>query len=393
MKSQESVRIIFHIDLNMFYCSVAVIKNPSLKGKAFAIGRENSYKGVISTSSYKAREFGIHSAMALVDAFKILPKLIVVNPEFELYKEYHNKFVNLIKEYSDTVSVASIDEVYADMTNACKNIHPTDLAKLIQTRLIKEFKLPSSIGIAPTLFLAKMASDVKKPLGITILRKREVSNIIGNLNVKEIYGIGKKTYPKLLENNINTINEFLNINNKNLIINLLGEKLYNQTLNNLTGNSTNIIDPNKHSIHESISTSQTYDTLLSTYEDVFIELRKMTKSLYDSLIKKEYYTKTISITLRDHNFKTITRSKTIDLTNSFSQIMYIVEELLDENYKNQELRLVGVGFANLTIPSLMELEYNLFTYQTFEEKNYNINKLINEYNLKYGNNFIKIGIK
>ena len=120
----SNVKIIFHIDMNMFFCSVAVINNPSLKGKAFAVGRENTRKGVVSTASYEARKYGIHSAMPLIEAYRLLPNLIVVNPQFEEYKKYHRLFINLIKEYTDIIEVASIDEVYADITEISKRIPP-----------------------------------------------------------------------------------------------------------------------------------------------------------------------------------------------------------------------------------------------------------------------------
>ena len=214
MSNKNNAKIIFHIDMNMFFCSVAVIKNPSLKGKAFAIGRPNTTKGVLSTASYEARKYGIKSAMSTAEALKIKPDLIIVGADGELIREYHNKFVKLIKEYSKLVEVASVDEVYADMTEISKHRHPLEIAKEIQTRLVKEYHLPCSIGIGPTLFLAKMASDMKKPLGLVVLRKRDKEEKLYPLSVSDIYGIGKKTWPLLIENDIKTIGDFFEISNK-----------------------------------------------------------------------------------------------------------------------------------------------------------------------------------
>ena len=133
----SSVKIIFHIDMNMFFCSVAVINNPRLKGKAFVVGRENSYKGVVSTASYEARKYGIHSGQPLIEAFKLLPNLIVVNPNFDEYKKYHDLFISLIRRYTNTIEVASIDEVYADMTEISYKRDPIMVAKEIQIALVK----------------------------------------------------------------------------------------------------------------------------------------------------------------------------------------------------------------------------------------------------------------
>lgn len=388
----SNVKIIFHIDMNMFFCSCAVIKNPSLKGKAFAIGRENTYKGVLSTASYEARKYGIHSAMPTIEALRILPSLIIVNPDFELYREYHYKFISIIKEYTNIIEVASVDEVYADMTKICEKRNAIELAKEIQVRLVKEYHLPSSIGIAPTLFLAKMASDIKKPLGITVIRKRDAKEILSPLKVDDIFGIGKKTAPRLKENGINTIADFINPNNKEIILKYVGEKLYDALINAIDGNSSNVVDPNRYSESESISTSQTFDVHLDNYDDVYIRMKDLFKKVYKRMVDEKYYTKTLTITLRDDNFKTITRSKSFDYTNNYLELLDIMEELLESNYHDEVLRLIGIGFHNLKKEADIELEYNLFTWQSFVEKENKINEIITNINDKYGN-IIKKGIK
>lgn len=389
----NNAKIIFHIDMNMFFCSVAVINNPSLKGKAFAIGRENSMKGVISTASYEARKYGIHSAMPLVEAYRLLPSLIVVNPKFEEYRKYHNYFINLIKEYTNIIEVASIDEVYCDMSEISKRRNPIELAKEIQLRLVKEYHLPSSIGIAPTLFLAKMASDIKKPLGITVLRIREIDKILYELPVGDIYGIGKKTEPRLVKKGIEKIKDFMNPDNSEIIIELIGERMYNGLKNALTGHSSNIVDPNRYDESKSISTSNTYDEYLYDIDDMKFELINMAKKLHQYLKTEDYLTKTISITLRDSNFQTITRSKTIEYTDDLYVIEDIIDDLLDENYKEKEYRLLGVGFSNLIKNEDLPLEYNLFTWKSIFEKEDNINEIINDFKKKYGETFITKGVE
>lgn len=389
---QNKAKIIFHIDMNMFFCSVAVIKYPNLKGKAFAIGRDNTFKGVISTASYEARKFGIHSAMPIADALKIKPDLIILNLDFKSYQNYHNKFISLIKEYTNIIEVASIDEVYADMTEVSKRIHPIELAKIIQTRLVKEYKLPSSIGIAPTLFLAKMASDMKKPLGIVVLRKREVEKLLYPLSVKDIFGIGKKTWPILMDCNILTIADFMRIENRKKVIDIIGERQYEGITNAILGNSSDIVDPDRYSSSLSLSISNTYDNHLSNYDDILYKLLELTKELYKKLKTEDYLTKTITITLRDENFKTINRSKSGEYTADLYDIEDIVSDLFENNYIGQTLRLLGVTFSNLKKQSEMEIEYNLFTYQSIIEREEKIKEIMKEYNNKYGNNFIKMGI-
>lgn len=389
IKSNYKGHIIFHIDMNAFFASVAEILDPKLKGKAFVIGRENSYKGVIATASYEARKYGIGSAMSLAEAFKKYPKLIVVELDYKHYLEYHYKFINLIKEYTNIIEVASIDELYADMTEISKTKHPLVLAKEIQYRILHELRLPCSIGIGPTLFLAKMGSDIKKPLGVTVIRKSDVKNILGPLSVKEIFGIGKKTYPILIENKINTINDFLDINNKELIINLIGEQQYNYVINALMGKSSNIVETEKQD-PKSVSTMVTFDVFKNNLSDLLLVLRKLVRELVLKLKEDKFVTKTIVLTLRDSDFKTISRRVTLnDYTDDYYELLSYSTELLEEYFdEEKEYRLIGIGFSNLESISNIKNEYNLFTHLSIDEKEEEVNKLLKSINDKYGNDTI-----
>ena len=192
---------IIHIDMDAFFAAVEQRDNPSLKGKPVIIGanpKEGKGRGVVSTCSYEARKYGIHSAMSMNDAFRLYPKLVVVPLEFKLYRKYSHLFFEYLKDYSNLILPGSIDEAYVDMTEASKDKHPLALAKEIQQGLYEKHKLPCSIGIAPTLFLAKMASDMQKPMGITVLRKKDIVNKLFSLPIKDMFGIGKKTAERII---------------------------------------------------------------------------------------------------------------------------------------------------------------------------------------------------
>ncbi|MCR5647845.1 MAG: DNA polymerase IV [Acholeplasmatales bacterium] len=391
-KGTNHAKIIFHIDMNAFFCSVACIKNPELRGKPFAIGRENTTKGVLSTASYEARKYGIHSAMPQNEAIKLLPSLIIIQPNFKDYSYYHKKFVELIKEYTDLIEVASIDELYADMTLASKKKHPIVLAKEIQERLLGEYKLPCSIGIAPTLFLAKMGSDIKKPLGVTVIRKREISKILYPLSVSDIFGIGKKTWPRLIDNGIKTIGDFMNLDNKDKIIDLVGNNTYEYAYNALIGKSSDIVEPNRYDDAKSISECETYDIPKVVVEDLALELRKLTRSVVNRMKKYNYFTKTVTITLRDNHFNTITRQKSL---NEYTDDLYFINdialELLDDNFiDGKEYRLLGVGVSNLLTKEEIPTEHNLFNITDKYIKETEINKMIKEFQTKYGDKALYI---
>ncbi len=388
-------RVIFHIDMNMFFCSVAVIKNRALKGKPFVIGRSGTNKGVVSTASYEARKYGIHAGMSLNDALKIKSDLIVVDIDFKTIRQYHNYFVNLILDYTNIVEIASIDEVYADMSEISKTRNAIEVAKEIQRRLVKEYNLPSSIGIAPTLFLAKMASDMKKPLGLVVIRKKDSFNMLKDLPVSDIFGIGKKTYPILMDNGINTIGDFFKEENKDKIISLTSENTYNYVISHVLGNSNNVVNQNRVIKNSSISLVDTFDSPLRTDSDILYELRRQTKELLAKLNKSGELTKTIGITLRDFSFKTITRSKTVEYTNNFYDIFKVISNLFYDNYDETKLiRLCGVTFSNLKkINDVIKEEYNLFTYEELARKDEAVKETIRKLEEKYGTNLISIGIK
>ena len=384
-KIENHARIIFHIDMNAFFCSVACILDPSLRGKPFAIGRENTTRGVLSTASYEARKYGIHSAMSQREALDLLPSLLVIHIDYSHYVEYHYKFINIIKEYTNLIEVASIDELYADMTEASKSKHPLVLAREIQKRLLVELSLPSSVGIAPTLYLAKMASDMKKPLGLTVIRKREIKDILYPLDISTIFGIGKKTHPKLRAKGINTIADFMNPDNKEIILSVIGQKMYDYAYESLSGNSTNIVNPQKYDNASSISESQTYDVSKENIEDILYELVKMAKSVHKRMVKDNYLTKTVTITLRDDSFKTITRQRSLnEYTDDLVYINQIISELLEDNYEEKSYRLVGVGLSNLIDRNSLPREYNLFTIDDYDDKETEIDSLIAEFQNKFG---------
>ena len=185
------MQIIFHIDLNAFFASAEVAMNPSLKGKPLVISGNNR-RSIVTTASYEARKYGIHSAMPLFKAKELCRHLIVRPVNFDLYRKLSQSFFDLIASYSSILEIASIDECYVDFTDYVQkqNIHPYLLAYELQQRVWQELHLSCSIGIAPNKFMAKMASDMKKPMGITILNRKNYKELLWPLDIADMFGIG-----------------------------------------------------------------------------------------------------------------------------------------------------------------------------------------------------------
>ena len=383
---ESTPKIIFHIDMNAFFCSVACILRPELRGIPFAIGRENTTKGVLSTASYEARAYGIHSAMPTIEAKRILPSLTIISLDYNIYIKYHNYFLSIIREYTNLIEVASIDECYCDMTEACKNKHPLVLAKEIQARILKTYDLPCSIGISHTLFLAKMASDMKKPLGVTIITKGNIRSMLKDLSVSDIYGIGKRTSPILIKNGIKTINDIMEPKNKDKVIELVGMNTYNYVRSHCLGLSSDVVEPNRYAKSQSISQSQTYDIYKESLSDMLYEMRGMTRSVLARLKEDESLCKTVTITLRDSEFNTITRQmKLDDYTDDFEIIYQVVSDLTEENVdSNKSYRLLGVGVSGIIEKSKLPKEYNLFTVNDVMKKEIIIDEMIQDFQKRYG---------
>ena len=391
----NNVKIIFHIDLNAFYASCAMIKEPFLRDKIFVIGGKlGSTSGVISTASYKARELGIRSAMSIQEALRIYPKLLIVPTDFALYQKHSTIFFRFLKTYTNKLLVGSIDEAYLDVTELAKDKHPLKLAKEIQDRLLSEHQLPVSIGIGPTLFLAKMASDMKKPLGITVLRKRDVEKVLYPMPIGKVYGIGTKTASLLEEINIHTVADFVSKDNKDKILEIMTINSYDSFIDRIYGNSSDYVDPNLYAVPKSISNEETLSSNVSEVEILQEHLTELIKTTVDRLHNEEMVARTIFIKLRYSNFRTITRSKTIDIpTDDIFVISEIAEQLFLTNFENRPVRLIGIGLSQLIFKKDLKDEINLFNYNKLTERDLKITSTIKEINELIKDEVITLGVK
>ena len=386
-------RIIFHIDLNAFFASCETILRPELQNLPLAItGEKSSKRGIVVTANYVARQYGVHSAMPLMQAKKKCPHLVVASANFDLYRKISQQFIQLLHEYSDQVEKASIDEAYVDVTHLYQEIHPLHLAQQIQQRIFNELKIGCSIGVAPNKFLAKMASDMKKPNGITVLRKRDLPHILWPMPIEEMFGVGKASSPKLKQLGINTIGDLVHYKDVDKIEQLFGHHAL-KWIENAKGNDQNAINPNKYEVPSSIGHSTTFSKDYCFDEEIKAEAKRMCIKTSNRLKKYGLYAKTISIQLKDTSFKQITRSQTVQVPiQSVNELYPIIEELFDEHWEGQALRLIGVNTTNLVNTNKVTQQLNLFNYQSFasEEK---LNQTIQQIKTKHGTHLIQKGIQ
>lgn len=338
-------RVLFHIDINAFFASAEEIKHPEYKGLPLAVGSLSS-RGVLSTANYAAREFGIHSAMPVFEALKICPELNIVQGDYNYYRSLSSQFFQYLHRYSNMIEPASIDECFMDVTDTIKRYkRPLDLAVQIQNGVYETLGLNVSIGVAPNRFLAKMASDMKKPKGITVLRKAEIERKLWPLPIEEMVGIGKKTIPVLKRYGIQTIGDFASPDNENLILRLLSKSGYS-LIQKARGNSSAQL--NFSTTHKSISISRTYPSDIYTLNDAMERLKTLTNDLCRKMIQENQKGKLVSISLRDTNFHNIVRSVPLQTyTNAYVIVFEAASGLLEENFEEVGYRHIGVSMGSL----------------------------------------------
>lgn len=381
-------RVIFHVDMNSFYASVEVACNPKLKGKPLAIaGNPEERRGIIVTSSYEARAKGVKTTMPLWQAKKLCPELIVMRPNFERYRRASSDMFKLMAEVTSNVQPVSIDEGYLDISDCDALGAPLEIAEKLQAKIANMLDLPCSIGIAPNKFLAKMASDMKKPMGITVLRKRDLPLKLWPLPVGEMYGIGEKTAEKLNKINIYTIEDIVNADVHQLrrTLGVNGERLQKRA----KGIDDSPVDPDAIYDFKSIGNSETLREDTSEDSEITRLLRKLSQKVSVRLKRKQVVSQTLQITIRYHNRKTITRSITqADYLADENAIFLRAYDLFQKHWNGEPIRLLGVTAQGLIEKKASVKQLDLFSYQK-EASNDKLRQVINDLTNKYGENTFK----
>lgn len=352
-------RVYFHIDLNAFFASCEELLDPSLKGKPLVVGGK-SRRSVISTANYEARKYGIHSAMPMQQAEKLCKDLVIVNGHYAFYSDMSHQFMQIIHSYTDLVEKASIDECYADMTDViCRYPKPLDVAFEIQRRVLEETGLRCSIGIGPNMFLAKMASDMKKPMGITILRIRDVPEKMWPLPIKEMQGIGKRTVPLMEDLNIHTIKDLATYQDLNALKPVLGKNIESM-IKRANGYDDRTLMTDYDSKSMGIS-----ETLLEDVTD-YDELRGLIRTLCRRLSKrlKEAHKAGYHVSMRIcyYDFRNANKSKKLSAPIWTSDDLFVQAMILfDSSYEEEEaVRLIGVSVSDFASEEFLTKQVSLF---------------------------------
>lgn len=359
-------KIIFHIDINSFYASCEIALDPKLETVPFVVCNSHS-KAVITTASYSARKYGVKSAMKLYKAQELCPNLVSKWSDMSLYAQYSQMFMEYLLSITPLVEPGSIDEAYLDVTDLTGTYHPVELAEKIQKELNENLKLPVSIGIGPTKFLAKMASDMKKPLGITVLRKREIPEKIWPLNIRAVFGIGAKSEASLNDIGIYTVYDLMHTN-KDLVYKTLGDKHTTSLFASLTGKSSNAVNPDAFVEIGAVGNSRTLHHPTSDTTEIYSMVKFLCNSVSTRLKKRKSKGNVVQFGLGILNQKKISRQTTLpEYTDDYDTIYGVAYRYLHENWDDEEIIYLGVSVGHVKFIKDIPTEYTLFNFQDYDK--------------------------
>lgn len=345
----DTSRKIIHIDMDAFFAAIEVRDNPDLKGKPVIIAkdpRQSGGRGVVATCSYEARAFGVHSAMSSKEAYERCPQGIFISGNYDKYQEVGRQVREIFHRYTDLVEPMSIDEAYLDVTeNKLDIVSAVKIAKLIQYDIWQELGLTASAGVSYNKFLAKIASDMEKPHGLTVILPDQAISVLSKLPVEKFYGVGKKSVQRLHDMGVYTGADLLEIPEMTLIdlFGRFGYDLYRRA----RGISNSPVKT--HRVRKSIGKERTYSKLLYRTEDVQKELAILAEKVTNGLEKHRKVGKTIVVKVRYADFTTLTKRRTLEFpTDDEKLILRTAEDIFDAvGDLSKGIRLLGITLTNL----------------------------------------------
>lgn len=379
------MKTIFHLDMDAFFVSVERIIDPTLEGKPVIIGGDPHGRGVVAACSYEARKFGLHSAMPIRNAFRLCPHGLYIHGHHTEYSRYSKMVKNFLEEKLPLVQQASIDEFYFDFTG-CEKIygHPEEFAKKLQAEILEKFHLPCSMGISSNKAVSKIATDLRKPFGITFVPHGKEKEFLAPLAVEKIPGVGKKTFPVLHARGFKTIGDIANASPDYLaaLLGKWGIDLWNRA--NGFGNDVLTLEHER----KSISKETTFSEDIVSKTEIEKYLFKLTAKVAQLLRNEDWQTSTVSIKLRYSDFSTITRAKTLTEPTDDDKIIFDAALKL---FRNAYTRRVGVRLIGVHLSKLEHLSQQEALFESEEIARKKMLRAVMKIRDKFGYKSIQIG--
>lgn len=341
-----TTRKIIHVDMDAYYASVEILDNPSLRGKPLVVGGPPDSRSVVTTASYEARKFGIRSAMPCAHARRLCPQAIFVPPRFERYSEISHRIREIFLRYTPLVEPLSLDEAYLDVTRCEAEIYASRIARRIKEAVLSETGLSCSAGVAPNKLIAKIASDFKKPDGLTVVPPERVLDFMAPLELKRIPGVGPVTDRLLRDLKLVTCADLRAWGEERVVSELgnLGEWLWTAS----HGIDESPVDPTWE--RKSLGQEETFAVDLISIDDVRRETERIARDIAGSLRERGYTGRTITLKIKYGDFHQITRAKTLtEDTDDADLIATTAVALLEKTEAgSRRIRLIGVSMGKLS---------------------------------------------
>ncbi|MGO2742101.1 MAG: DNA polymerase IV [Pseudolactococcus laudensis] len=345
----DTSRKIIHVDMDAFFASIEERDNPKLKGKPVVIARnplETGGRGVVSTANYEARKYGIHSAMSAKEAYELCPQAVFVSGNYAHYQEISRQMHEIFHRYTDEVEGMALDEAYLDVTvNKINAESAVKIAKMIQHDIFTELHLTSSAGVSYNKFLAKIASDIEKPKGLTLIAPEDALSFLAELSVKKFHGVGEKTAEKLEALGITKGGDIQKSSPQYLAekLGVFGWELYLKA----NGIHNAPVKPNR--VRKSVGKEKTYAKLLYLEADIKAEVSKLAEKVAMILQEKQLKGHIVVIKIRYADFTTFTKRLSLDdRVDDLNIINQSAQKLLDDALReNVGIRLLGVTVTGL----------------------------------------------
>jgi len=362
-----SARSILHVDMDAFYASVEQRDNPDLRGKPLVVGGTTN-RGVVAAASYEAREFGIRSAMPMRDAYRRCPSLQRVRPRMSHYQDVSKQIFKVFGSFTPLVEGLSLDEAFLDVTASVTLFGtPVDIAAAIKKKIHDETSLTASVGVAVNKLVAKIASDLEKPDGLTVIYPADYETRLDPLPVSVLPGIGRQTMKRLSGTGISTFRD-LRLAETRILEPVFG-RFTQKTRDRAAGIDDRPVVPMRE--EKSISAEETYDKDLATRESMDRELLRLTERTATRLRKAGLVAGTIQIKIRQSDFKTYTRQRSVrPAANGTDQIYAVARDLLSawlSSNPGAKIRLLGVGGGNLAAVEQADLFASARTENTIDK--------------------------
>ncbi len=338
---------IIHIDMDAFYAAVEQRDFPQYRNKPVVVGGDPEKRGVVATCSYEARKFGIHSAMACARAQRLCPKAIFVRPRFEVYRQISQQIRDIMFSYTDLVEPLSLDEAYLDVTHCKRSFgSPTLVAKAIKNEIFQTTGLTASAGVSYNKFIAKIASDMDKPNGLTLITEKQGPEFVKQLPIGKFHGIGPATETKMQDLGIYTGEDLLawSIDELKAIFGKVSEYYY------YAARGVDRREVMSHRQRKSIGSEQTFSEDIKDEKEMLAKLQELATEVWQDMHTKNICGRTITVKVKFDNFVQVTRAAT--LAGNISRLEDIsgqLEELLNKaEVRGRHVRLLGVAVSKLT---------------------------------------------